>query len=768
MEVTYNNLIDLLKKIKEYDSLIINSALDEPNRKIFLQKFISLSSNINNDKIIELLSNDYYYFESIIQLHYKRTLVYVKRNKDFEYVQRKINKPIIQKENYLSRFIKFNNNISRQLIEKKCKFIKFNNIIFEWLNENNFFLEIYNSNKPPDEVPEPPKKGTIIWRENQLAAINRLNNNGLETGIHCQATGSGKTNIILYYIDYVLKNFTNPKIILFTERISILNDLFGDNKEKNMEEWKNKGICNLLNTNIIESFIQNQKRKKWKEKLINTKEPTLLIINRAYLTSNNGYREIPRNKINIIIHDECHNTGSVQCYDVLTYFKELDVKIVGFSATPVRSIKKDEDNLLKIYGNNKNKLNLLTDYNMINAIDKNLILPPEFFWFEIDEYNKDEIDEYNDNKDDNTDTTIKNKDNKDKVSNLEINSVLDILDKIVDEMPYKKIIAWCGTIELCKNWKIKFEENYKKKKNLSDFKFLIDHSRSCLDEQTKKDYDNFRSSDGKTILFCADKHREGSDIPKLDGCIFLDKVKNRSSNVFIQSIGRVLRKCDNPSKVKGFIFDGIAKNNDYDKIISKKIIGYYLNLQNISNMVDSNEANDNITKYKKIINNVKFNKSKLELDIGTIKIKINCYILEWKHIIKEFKSIIQKEVNLSEEEILKINFENLKKEVKEQNIKNKQDYVNKQKEFEWPENPESKYETLWRGTDFYDFLGIDKSKFPKDKKEWLTKCKEHKINDCEKYNNKCYKYNLPDMPKEIYSNFGNLNDELNKDTPKRR
>jgi superfamily II DNA or RNA helicase len=766
MEVTYNNLINLLKKIKNFDSSMINNFQkmkikpDDITRKIFLKSSIE-SENINNDEIIELLTDDYSYFESIIQLHYSRTLDYVKRNKDFEYVQRKINKPIIQKENYLSRFIKFNNNISRQLNEKKSKFIKFNNIIFEWLNENNFFLEIYNSYKP--EVPEPPKP-TIIWRENQLAAINRLNNNGLETGIHCQATGSGKTNIILYYINYVLEKFTNPIIILFTERISILKDLFGDNKEKNIKEWKNKGICNLLNINIIESFIQNQKRQKWKEELINTKEPTLLIINRAYLTTNNGYREIPRNKINIIIHDECHNTGSEQCYNVLTYFKDVDIPIVGFSATPIRSIKKDEDKILDIYGNNKNKLNLLTDYNMINAIDKNLILPPEFFWFEIDEYNKDEIDEYNDNEDDNTDTTTKNKDNKYKVSNLEINSVLDILDKMVNEMPYKKIIAWCGDIKLCENWKIKFEENYKKKENLSDFKFLIDHS--CLNEQTKKDYENFRSSDGKTILFCADKHREGSDIPKLDGCIFLDKVKNRSSNVFIQSIGRVLRKCDNPSKVKGFIFDGIAKNNDYDKIISEKIIGYYLNLQNISNIVDSNEANDNITKYKKIINNVKFNGSKLELDIGTIKIKINCHILEWKHIIKEFNSIIQKKVNLSKEEILKIDFENLKKEVKEQNIKNKQDYADKQKEFEWPENPESKYETLWN--DFYDFLGIDKSKFPKDKKEWLTKCKKHKINDCEKYNKKCYEYNLPDMPEEIYSNFSNLNDELKKDKFKRR
>ena len=44
------------------------------------------------------------------------------------------------------------------------------------------------------------------------------------------------------------------------------------------------------------------------------------------------------------------------------------------------------------------------------------------------------------------------------------------------------------------------------------------------------------------ILFCACKHREGSDIKNLDCCIFLDKVENRNPKTFIQCIGRVLRK----------------------------------------------------------------------------------------------------------------------------------------------------------------------------------------------------------------------------------
>ena len=37
------------------------------------------------------------------------------------------------------------------------------------------------------------------------------------------------------------------------------------------------------------------------------------------------------------------------------------------------------------------------------------------------------------------------------------------------------------------------------------------------------------------ILFCANKHREGSDIRNLDGCLFLDRVKNRGCIPFNQT-----------------------------------------------------------------------------------------------------------------------------------------------------------------------------------------------------------------------------------------
>jgi len=62
---------------------------------------------------------------------------------------------------------------------------------------------------------------------------------------------------------------------------------------------------------------------------------------------------------------------------------------------------------------------------------------------------------------------------------------------------------------------------------------------------------------GNSILFCAVKHREGSDIPFLDACLFADKVKNRGIIPFIQSIGRILRIA--PNKTKELFWKGSLK-----------------------------------------------------------------------------------------------------------------------------------------------------------------------------------------------------------------
>lgn len=600
---------------------IINVTLEE------LNKFSNIPREYRDDVINVFLRARFqnypkYLTDEIIN-DFRFFIIY------FEFIKKKLNKLVNKYDEIDNIKSKLFENYKNNTTEKKIKFINLNNAFIRWCDENDIIENYIGENKILLDLEnlEINKIDSLELRPNQKDAFNRLERNGLETGIHCQATGSGKTFIILRYIDYIKKYKKNPKVILFTERKNILKDLFDFNDDtlkpsKNkLLHWKKLGIADLTKYKIIERVLT--KNDKWMEELRKSKKPTLIVINRAYLTLGKKYRDLT--KIDLILHDECHNTSSYQCHEFLKYCKyNLKSTIIGFSATPLRTGKKDVPKLKEIYGDNKGNLILLTDYNMLHAISNNLILPPNFYWYQMIENTKDK-------------TQI--------VSQLELGSVLELLNHVVTLLPNKKIVAWCRTIELAKKWKELFEQNYEQRPNLHGFKFGIDTSKN-----NNNDYEIFKKSEGKHILFCANKHREGSDIKKLDGCIFLDKVKNRSSIPFIQSIGRVLRKDnDNLNKTFGMIIDGYVKNNGgYEKEFIDKIISYYLALQNLTD-INEKVMETKYEKYIKLMNIIQFDKEKevITMNLGNKKINIHCNRLPWEKIMSKFEPILQEKIKLS-------------------------------------------------------------------------------------------------------------------------
>ena len=73
------------------------------------------------------------------------------------------------------------------------------------------------------------------------------------------------------------------------------------------------------------------------------------------------------------------------------------------------------------------------------------------------------------------------------------------------------------------------------------------------------------------------KHREGSDIPGIDGCIFMDRVEKRKERVFVQCMGRVLRRDLENKKKYGLVIDLKAKSTI--EICNR--VQHYLKLENI-------------------------------------------------------------------------------------------------------------------------------------------------------------------------------------------
>ena len=724
--------MDLIENIKNY---IIESRKDDDFKDDSDSKLIKIYFKRNElnipPNIQKIIGEDHLYFEKIIKLY---------ENKFIKYLSDGLS--ILDSLEKLSQKIIVNPDTN-----SKKKYINFDENIFPWLKEFNFFNEISEKNNITivtekdvlDYIDTKKEIKEFKPRENQTEAFNHLNKYGLQTGIHCQATGCGKTFIILKYIGYTIK-MKIPKIILFTERVNILADLFDFKKnssianQQNILKWKAWGLCDLTNFEIINRVTI--KEKDWVELLNNSVKPTLLVINRAYLTLGKKYKELNKD-LTLVLHDECHNTSSNQCHEFLLDCKNNNVPIIGFSATPVRAGKNDLDKLKEIYGKEDGKtLNLLTNYNMIYSISKDLILPPEFHWYQFD--------------------TFKEKKNKGElVTQEELGAVLEVLNHIIPTMPNKKIIAWCGTIKLAKKWKELFEQTYKLIKNLSGFTFGLDTS-----QDKNNDYEEFKKSNGKSILFCASKHREGSDIRMLDSCIFLDKVKDRGAIPFIQSIGRILRKCpDTPGKTKGIIIDGIVKDgNDYEKQYINKIFDYYLALENMSNITDDAKTNyDRFIEMKEI---VVFNKDKeiISMRLGSRIININCNKIDWDSIVDKFKDILGHKLKISESDKNRIEYEQLKDIIKNKGLMNKNEYNKYANNKKLELKPEIKYIDYW--DNWYIFLNRDTSNFLKTKQEWRKFCSDKKINSYSDYEKKLKKYNcLPDDPCDFYG-FKNINNEF--------
>jgi hypothetical protein len=356
-----------------------------------------------------------------------------------------------------------------------------------------------------------------MLRKNQFKAIQNSLENDFDSGVHFHATGTGKSWIALELILEYNKKYNNRNILWLCEQKSILIEQF------ELETLREKGYDSIFKTFMVIDYTEN-KSQSWYEEINSASfwnKPILLIINRSFLVSKKKYEKLKIN-INLVIHDECHSIQNKTTQEFYNYLFENDkkVKCIGFSATPC----------LDIYPYNK----ILTSYTIYDAYLDEVIVPPRIKWIETNKTTDD-------------------------------NDLFSFCSKEIDKLYYKKIIVWCGIVEKCESlaemWKKKYES----------FVVCLDTSKS-----TDDNYDQYMNANNNAILFCARKHREGSDIKNLDCCIFLDKVEKRNSKTFVQCIGRVLRKDKENKKEYGLILD--LKASSCIKICDR--LNEYLNCNN--------------------------------------------------------------------------------------------------------------------------------------------------------------------------------------------
>jgi len=634
----------------------------------------------------------------------------------------------------------------------------YQNMILEKEHINNIMDYIWTIEDkpeiiPPNEYYEKIKSGLHMV---QLETINNIIENKFQNGIISLATGCGKSFIILNCIQnfYEMQLTDNRSILVFTERKNILLDLFftklnGKYVEKTdyYDIWKKVGFIDMENFNIIN--LVSDKNNDWSlpSFLPKNNKTNLILINRVYLTLYEKYKKISlETSPQLIIYDECQGISAKTSFNFLKYAIEVwNSKILGFSATPYRSSGKarrimKKNNLHEIFSlfENDNLLNIYQNYNILCAINDGICCKLDFVWYKL----------------------IKTKginmksDRYLPVTKDDVKNCMSILNDNIHKLYYKKIICWCSTIKNADRYKEYFIEILNNEtheyENLKGLSIYVDHSLNS------EDYEDFYQSNGNSILFCVGKHREGSDIAKLDCGVFLDKVDNRGDVVWLQSIGRISR--NSPNKDFGLIIDTYYEKettDDYEVIIDK-LIGYYILLETM--MINNNNINKKEL-YEKAKKDIHLDETRRKL-IHINNLNVYCENINWDdfsvHFEHLFNNKLQKKINIEGKERLEIICDILKTHYSwTHNTDFWNEYLTIDKtEYELPEDIYTEFKSIFNKKTWYELLGYDNMFFKKmeDFQDFFRKNNVKILNE-EIYDKWCkIERKLPKSPDEYFRN----------------
>ena len=446
-----------------------------------------------------------------------------------------------------------------------------------------------------------------------LEKLEETRENGNKKGLVISATGTGKTYLATMDIKQFFEINSNNKNKLFEtndgkSKILNIKFLFIAHREELLE--------NAIN---VFSRILKIDKNEFGRIYGGLKEINKSMIFASIQSLRNCYNEFKHNFFDYIIVDEFHHSMSDSYLKMLSYFQSKF--LLGLTATPKRMDGKD--------------ILSLCDYNVVDeigikeALEEDLIVP--FHYFGVNDYmiNYDNI-------------PYKNGKYNEKVllENLLLNTRTDYIVEKINKFGFDgdklSAIAFCQNIEHA----FFMKEEFTKK----SYKSAVITANTSSNERSEI-LEKFKNKKIE-ILCVVDILNEGIDIPTINLLLFLRPTM--SSTIFIQQIGRGLRK---------------AKNKDFVTIID--FIGNHKKDYLLINYFSSEVGNKDtlFTKKEKIINEIKNQFSNIpkscyvELDRicqNRIIEKIEKINFSSKNILKEMYLDYKVEIGKSEDEFLQI------------------------------------------------------------------------------------------------------------------
>lgn len=276
------------------------------------------------------------------------------------------------------------------------------------------------------------------------------------------------------------------------------------------------------------------------------------------------------------------------------------------------------------------------------------------------------------------------------------------------------------------------------------------HSKNCndLDSEVNKFKNTYYG-----IISCVYIFGEGFDLPKLNGVCIAGNMQSETR--IVQYLLRPNRlDFENPNK-KAYVIipyidadDWETSNKSYEKV--RNIVSQMRNVdenieQKIFVSVGKREKKENTKKEERRIYYEDYIFEENMSELNKIKLRLRySKALDSKFTEEQDEYNYVRSINSS------------------LNIKSKKDYIQQQDTHSnFIASPEEYFKSKGVWNNWYDFMGVDTTKFIQSKQEWINFCKEKSIKSLDDYYIYCEEYNiLPKEPADFYKDFTNIPSEL--------
>ena len=527
----------------------------------------------------------------------------------------------------------------------------------------------------------------------------------LYKGIVQWPTGTGKTIAMLLLIvlakEYCVKHGKFYRGIV----ISPKNDIFetinkiADGETKSTFEKLSEFGIQVING----SKGQLSKKDFPKDKHI------LVLATHSALIQEGIIAKLP--PMNHFHYDEVHYIGGEVMYNSLpaileawkTYF------LTGTSATPLTSSSKQRDKILALFGDVNQQINIIHQCGVEEAVKEGWIAQPRFHVMIGKKTQEEEahIREYVDA----IMMTVQKKKN-------------------YDDLKGGKIIAYYEcSIEGTKYAYQYAQENY-------NHQALFFTAAGEDYERTDSNFCKGKYEDKPLILFSCGRYLVGSDIEGLEMTARYVG-KTIAAHGMIQVSGRALR-LDYPGK-EGWcmIFRPCEEGVNEDDILDSIVLDIIDLMSKSDKKYDKKDIEAFVRTYMGELSIKGHDKSLTE----SVKRIHDAYMR------REFPKRTSKE-----------KYTMIRDLNKEMGLKSKNEYLESASEHSrFIQEPEKYFQGCW--SSWYNFLGVDCSRFPQTKADWIRVCKERDIGTWEEYKG-TRDDALPENPHELYEDYTNWDKEM--------